>query len=192
MAQLLWGPHRSESRSVSLRMSGGAAVFGWPISPPRHHSSQGGCPRTPAPPPAPPWEPHTSCSPASEKHWALEGLTRDRLSSSGPHASCCRVLPMMEGSLSRSGQLRVPSLEGQHTTLWGTTRVEGTRVHTQPQGCTWGRAPGLCLLWSLTFLSHPAVTGFSHVQKRPAGDAEGLRGLGHPGPPTPSTGRPKS
>lgn len=68
--------------------------------------------------------PHTG-SPEAEKYLVgEEGLTRERLSSSGlskwpirPRASRCRVLPMMDGSLSKSGQLSVPSLDGQHTRL---------------------------------------------------------------------------
>lgn len=71
------------------------------------------------------YHPPHPCSPDAEKYLAgEEGLTRESPSSSGPsvrlirpRASRCRVLPMMEGSLSKSGQLSVPSLDGQHTRL---------------------------------------------------------------------------
>lgn len=81
-------------------------------------------------------------APEAEKYLAgEEGLTRERLSSSGPgvrpirpRASRCRALPMTDGSLSKSGQLRVPSLDGQHTRLQATVSKGclGTRLHTHP------------------------------------------------------------
>lgn len=78
-------------------------------------------------------------SPEAEKYLAgEEGLTRERLSSSGPSAqpvwSCasrCRVLPATDVSLRRSGQLSVPS----HTRLQATGQQgsPGTPLHTPHQ-----------------------------------------------------------
>lgn len=94
---------------------------------------------TPPPRAEPPWgeygvaTPPDPCSPEAEKYLAgEEGLTRDRPSSSEPsmrptwpRASRCRVLPTMEGSLSKSGQCNVSSLDGQHVRLRVTEGKQG-------------------------------------------------------------------
>lgn len=76
------------------------------------------------------WKPFLPAydSPEADKYLAgKEGLTREAPSSSEPNmqpglpwANRCSVLLITDGSLSRSGQLRVPSLDGQHTRLWAT------------------------------------------------------------------------
>lgn len=122
------------ARICRIRSSSGGSKMCQPWSLP---SSWGELGDTTLPTPAHP--------PEAEKYLAgEEGLTRERLSSSGPgvrpirpRASRCRVLPMTDGSLSKSGQLRVPSLDGQHTRLQATGQQGEPRgrvcIHTQPK-----------------------------------------------------------
>lgn len=116
----------SEQVCFSLRILGGGQAAG-PFSQdlPDQVLIWRGQDRSPQSPPGGPGSTSPPCAPEAEKYLAgEEGLTRERLSSSGPgvrpirpRASRCRALPMTHGSLSKSGQLRAPSLDGQHTRL---------------------------------------------------------------------------